>query len=85
MGDGNPRKFDVIVTVVDTSPGGFDLIVTGLENYGLEITGEPQAHLGLVTGRVTMENFSALADVPGVCGVEPMGTVQIPPPEADIQ
>ena len=39
MGDGNPRKFDVIVTVVDTSPGGFDLIVTGLENYGLEITG----------------------------------------------
>ena len=85
MSYGNLKKFEVIVSIADTSSWEFDRIVTELQNCGLEITGEPLANLGMVTGLVTPNDFAALVDVPGVCGVDPAGAVQIPPPEADVQ
>jgi hypothetical protein len=77
-----PEK--VTVSVADDAIGRIDEVVTALENGGMHIE-QVLRPIGMITGSVDTQRVQALGSVAGVAAVEPQGTVQLPPPDSDVQ
>jgi hypothetical protein len=79
------EPMEVLVSVSADHLTGIRELASALRDAGLE---EPQVlgEAGVVTGRVADRRaLAAVRSVEGVQGVEVSRTVQLPPPEADLQ
>ena len=85
MGDIAQPKVEVIVTVAEDRMASLKQIASELQSRGLEITAEPLESLGMISGMAEAKSIEQLMNVNGVTAVEKAGTVQIPPPESDVQ
>jgi hypothetical protein len=77
-----PEK--VTVSVADDAVDRIDEVVTALEHGGLHVE-QVLRPLGVITGSVDTQLVHALGNVAGVAAVEPQRTVQLPPPDSDVQ
>jgi hypothetical protein len=77
-----PQK--VTVSVADDAIGRIDEVVSALEDGGMHID-QVLRPIGVITGSVDTRHVRALGSVTGVAAVEPQRTVQLPPPDSDVQ
>ncbi len=85
MGDVAQPKVEVIVTIGQDRMENLKQITSELQTRGLQITNEPLESLGMISGMAESTSIEQLKQVNGVIAVEKVGTVQIPPPDADVQ
>ena len=85
MDDLAQSKIEVIVTVAEDRKTNLKKIASELQIRGLELTAEPLEDLGMITGKALEMNLDQLKIVNGVTAVEKAGTVQIAPPESEVQ
>lgn len=85
MGEFAQPKVEVIITVAEDRRANLNQIASQLQSYGLDITGEPLESLGMICGKTAENNLDQLRNVDGVTAIEKAGTVQIAPPESDVQ
>ena len=85
MGEIAQPKVEVIITVTEDRKANLKQIASELQSFGLEITAEPLESLGMISGKAAEKNLDQLKNVNGVTAIEKAGTVQIAPPESDIQ
>jgi hypothetical protein len=85
MGDIAQSEVEVIITVAEDRKANLKQIASELRNRGLKISGEPLESLGMISGKAAANTLDALSKVNGVASVESAGSVQLPPPESDIQ
>ncbi len=74
----------ITVSVADDAMGRIDEVVSALENGGMHID-QVLRPIGVITGSVDTQRVHALGSVAGVAAVEPQRTVQLPPPDSDVQ
>jgi len=83
-----PKKstsdIELIVTVDESHLSRLQEIAESLRAQGLKDI-QTLAGIGAITGRGRPDSISALRRVSGVAAAEIAGTVQIAPPESDIQ
>jgi hypothetical protein len=78
-----PEK--ITISVADDALDRIDEVVAALEAGGLHVE-QVLRPLGVITGSVEdTQRVQALGAVTGVVAVEPQRTVQLPPPESDVQ
>jgi hypothetical protein len=77
-----PEK--VTVSVTDDAVGRIDEVVAALEHGGMHVE-QVLRPIGLITGSIDTQRVQALGDVAGVAAVEPQRTVQLSPPDSDVQ
>ncbi|TWF74735.1 hypothetical protein FHX44_11617 [Pseudonocardia hierapolitana] len=77
-----PEK--VTVSVTDEAVGRIDEVVAALEHGGMHVD-QVLRPIGLITGSIDTQRVQALGDVAGVAAVERQRTVQLPPPDSDVQ
>jgi hypothetical protein len=77
-----PEK--ITVSVTDDALDRIDEVVAALENGGMHID-QVLRPIGVITGSVETQRVQALSAVTGVAAVEPQRTVQLPPPDSDVQ
>jgi hypothetical protein len=77
-----PEK--ITISVADDAIDRIDEVVAALENGGMQVD-QVLRPLGVITGSVDTQRVQALGAVPGVAAVEPQRTVQLPPPDSDVQ
>ncbi|TQM13967.1 ketohydroxyglutarate aldolase [Pseudonocardia kunmingensis] len=77
-----PEK--ITVSVADDALDRIDDVVTALEGGGMRVE-HVLRPLGVITGSAEDTQLQALGAVTGVAAVEPQRTVQLPPPESDVQ
>jgi hypothetical protein len=78
-----PEK--ITISVADDALDRIDDVVTALESGGMRVE-QVLRPLGVITGTVEdTQRVQALGAVTGVTAVEPQRTVQLPPPDADVQ
>jgi hypothetical protein len=75
---------EVIVTVDDRHLSRLQEIAEQLKAIGIKDV-QTQIGIGLITGKGSSDALNAARKVPGITAVEPTGSVQIAPPESDIQ
>jgi hypothetical protein len=85
MGDVAQPKVEVIVTIGQDRMENLKQIASELQSRGLHITNEPLENLGMISGMAESTSIEQLKQVNGVTAVEKVGTVQIPPPDSDVQ
>ena len=85
MGEIGQPRVEVIITVAEDRRANLNQIASQLQSYGLDITGEPLESLGMICGKAAENNLDQLRNVDGVTAIEKTGTVQIAPPESDVQ
>jgi hypothetical protein len=74
----------VNISVADDWLERFPDVVDALKQAGLTVDQELEV-VGIVSGVVDPARLADLARVPGVLAVEPARTIQLPPPESEIQ
>lgn len=77
-----PEK--VTISVADDAIDRIDEVVAALESGGMHVE-QVLRPIGVITGSVEARHVHALGGVAGVAAVEPQRTVQLPPPDADVQ
>lgn len=77
-------RIDVLVTAADTGPGAVEDLAERLRLAGMEVA-RVLATLGVVAGSLDDSQLATVAALPGVLAVEEQHTVQLPPPDADVQ
>ena len=85
MGEIFQPKVEVIISVAEDLRPNLNQIASQLQSCGLDITGEPLESLGMICGKVAENNLDQLRNVAGVTAIEKAGTVQIAPPESNVQ
>lgn len=85
MGEFAQPKVEVIITVAEDRRANLKQIASQLQSYGLDIAGEPLQSLGMICGKATENKLDQLKNVDGVTSIEMAGTVQIAPPESNVQ
>jgi hypothetical protein len=85
MSHSNHQKVELIVTVADDSKATLKQIASELQRLGMEINTEPLESLKMISGLANTSNINQLKSVDGVIAVEEAGTMQIAPPDSDIQ
>ena len=85
MGDVAQPKVEVIVTIGQDRMENLKQITSELQSRGLQITNEPLESIGMISGMAESTSIEQLKRVNGVTAVEKVGTVQIPPPDSDVQ
>ena len=74
----------ISVSVADEHLQDIDTLAVRLREVGMEID-QVMPSIGVITGAITSDRRSAIAELPGVASVEGQATYQLPPPDADIQ
>ena len=77
-----PEK--ITISVADDAIDRIDEVVAALEDGGMQVD-QVLRPLGVITGSVDTQRVQALGAVAGVAAVEPQRTVQLPPPDSDVQ
>ncbi len=79
-----PADVEVLVTVGDKHLKKLPEVAAALEARGLKVA-HTLASSGLITGSAPAQALDRLREVAGVAAVERSGSVQIAPPDADVQ
>jgi hypothetical protein len=74
---------EVAVTIA-VDPERFDEAVDALMRSGVSVD-EKHREIGAVTARVAADRLPAVSRVVGVLGVDRARSVQLPPPDAEVQ
>jgi hypothetical protein len=74
----------VTISVADDAIDRIDEVVAALKSGGLHVE-QVLRPIGVITGTVEGQQVQALGGVSGVSAVEPQRTVQLPPPDSDVQ
>jgi hypothetical protein len=74
----------VTISVADDAIDRIDEVVAALESGGMHVE-QVLRPIGVITGSVDTRQVRALGSVAGVAAVEPQRTVQLPPPDSDVQ
>lgn len=74
----------VLVVLADSGLARLPEVVAGLEAAGM-LVDEVLDSIGVITGSVARTAVSALSEVDGVEGIEPVATYQLPDPGSDVQ
>jgi hypothetical protein len=74
----------ITISVADDAIDRIDEVVTALESGGMHVE-QVLRPIGVITGSVDTQRVHALGNVAGVAAVEPQRTVQLPPPDSDVQ
>lgn len=74
----------ITVSVADGHLDRIDEVVARLEACGMHVDQVLRA-VGVITGSVDAPHLQALGALSGVAAVEPQRTVQLPPPDSDVQ
>jgi hypothetical protein len=78
-----PEK--ITISVADDALDRIDDVVAALEGGGMRVE-QVLRPLGVITGSVEdTQHVQALGALSGVAAVEPQRTVQLPPPDSDVQ
>jgi hypothetical protein len=77
-------KVNLKISIEDEQLPRFRELVDQIKNLGLDVDQELEP-LGIVIGRIDRGGVSALKRLRGVAHVEESRTIQIPPPESDVQ
>jgi hypothetical protein len=77
-----PEK--ITISVADDAIDRIDEVVAALEDGGMHVD-QVLRPLGVITGSVDTQRVKALGAVSGVAAVEPQRTVQLPPPDSEVQ
>ena len=77
-----PEK--ITISVADDAIDRIDEVVAALEDGGMQVD-QVLRPLGVITGSADTQRVQALGAVSGVAAVEPQRTVQLPPPDSDVQ
>jgi hypothetical protein len=77
-----PEK--ITISVADDAIDRIDEVVAALEDGGMHVD-QVLRPLGVITGSVDTQRVQALGAVSGVAAVEPQRTVQLPPPDSEVQ
>jgi hypothetical protein len=77
-----PEK--ITISLADDAIDRIDEVVAALEDGGMQVD-QVLRPLGVITGSVDTQRVQALGAVAGVAAVEPQRTVQLPPPDSDVQ
>jgi hypothetical protein len=77
-----PEK--ITISVADDALDRIDDVVAALENSGMHID-QVLRPIGVITGSAETQRVQALGAVAGVAAVEPQRTVQLPPPDSEVQ
>lgn len=85
MGHSDPQKVELIITIADNSMASLSHIASELQRRGLEISGEPLESLGMISGMAEESIIGELMSVDGVISVDKAGSVQLAPPDSDVQ
>jgi hypothetical protein len=88
MADSNRRdpneKLGVIISVEDDHLHRVDEVARGLRAAGLDDV-QVLSRAGTITGSVEPHKLDDLRRVRGVSAVEPEHTIQLPPPDSEVQ
>jgi hypothetical protein len=79
-----PQQPDQVGIRVAVDPDHFDETVGALRRAGVSVD-EEHREIGAVSGRVAADRLPTVSGVDGVVAVERAATVQLPPPDAEIQ
>lgn len=74
----------VLVVLADSGLARLPEVVAGLEAAGM-LVDEVLDSIGVITGSVARTAVSALTEVDGVEGIEPVAAYQLPDPGSDVQ
>jgi hypothetical protein len=77
-----PEK--ITISVSDDALERIDEVVAALEEGGMRVE-QVLRPVGVITGSADTQRVQALGAVVGVAAVEPQRTVQLPPPDSDVQ
>jgi hypothetical protein len=75
---------DQVAITVAVDPERFDEAVGGLTRAGVTVDQEHR-EIGAVSGRVGADRLPAVSRVEGVLAVDRAATIQLPPPDAEVQ
>ncbi len=78
------RPAALSVNVALTDPRELPAVLKRLRQAGF-VTRQVLEEVGVVSGSIPPDKLEALRRVEGVAEVEPDRTVQLPPPDADVQ
>ena len=78
------QKKGVIISVDDVHLDRVHEVADKLRAKGLEVQHVLEA-TGTITGACPAKGLASLKKVPGVAAIEEAQTVQLPPPESDVQ
>lgn len=77
-------EIEIIITVTEDRRANLKQIASELQSRGVKIT-DTMESLGMISGTAAANNLDQIRNVDGVAAIETAGTVQLPPPESDIQ
>jgi ferritin-like protein len=77
-------EIEVIITVAQDRRTHLKQLASELQSKGLKVTNSME-DLGMISGTAAADNLEQFRNVDGVAAVEAVGTVQLPPPDSDIQ
>ncbi|MFN2588041.1 MAG: ketohydroxyglutarate aldolase [Actinomycetota bacterium] len=75
---------EIVVSVDDQDVGRLDEIAATLERMGMKVE-HRMASIGTISGVADDAKIEEIAAVDGVAAVEVARTVQLPPPDSDVQ
>ncbi len=75
---------EVVVTATENCLSDLQPLVSRLKDKGLKVS-EVMQNLGIISGKVAEADLLLLNSVAGVAAVEVGGTVQVSPPQSDLQ
>lgn len=75
---------EMLVTVADDHLSDFQQIVHQLRGTGLKISHTMES-LGIVSGTINAADLEKIKSLQGIAAIEPAGSVQLPPPDSEIQ
>lgn len=84
MSEGSKRNVEVILTVSQDHAGRLDEVAERMKAQGLAISYK-LANAGLICGFIDKDKVAALSDDIAVLAVERSGSVDIGPPDSDVQ
>ncbi|MCI0654730.1 MAG: hypothetical protein L0Y38_05640 [Methylococcaceae bacterium] len=79
-----PADLEVVVTLDDAYLDQMPTIVMKLEAHGFKVL-QSMTGIGVIAGTVQPDACSRLQNIPGVKAVEASGSVQLAPPDSEIQ
>jgi hypothetical protein len=79
-----PQQPDQVAITVAVDPDRFDETVGALTRAGVSVEAK-HAEIAAVSGTVAADRLAVVSRIDGVVAVERAATVQLPPPDAEIQ
>ena len=77
-------EIEVIITVAQDRRAHLKQLASELQSKGFKVTNTMEG-LGMISGMASTDNFEQFRNVDGIAAVEAAGTVQLPPPDSEIQ